>query len=644
MNLLLAQLNPRVGDLGANCDSISAAVDQACRGRVRPDLVVCPELSICGYPPRDLLLNQGWLDACEDALEALAQSLRGGPPVLVGAPSRVECRGDAAERYPRSPLAYNSAVLVHNGALGARIHKSLLPEYDVFDETRYFAPGRGARALNISGASVGVLVCEDAWYATLPAALKDRSLDGDPVSHASCHGVSYWVCMSASPFFAGKHQHRRSLYRSLAQRTGCPVAWVNQVGGNDGLIFDGGSGACRKDGSFIALAPRFETSGLVIALPSPTAATVSEGEARMRGTQRTRLEATGRELSESMSCATLVPVANSLTRDEEVRPEVAWGTRSVWDPPQPGLEPAAERATCSLDEGGAENSLEGEYIAALTLGLRDFCHKTGFKQVLVGLSGGIDSAVVAVLAVRALGPEHVRTFMLKSAFTSSASIEDAAGLAQALGVAHETLSIERACDAFAQTLQPWLGAPGEAAGDDVTWENIQARCRGVILMALANRNRALLLTTGNKSEIAVGYCTLYGDMSGALAVIADLWKTEVYAVARALNRAPGCPIPERIITRPPSAELRPDQKDSDSLPDYAVLDPVLRSMVEGYASPGEVVKAGCSPELAYRAYALLCGAEHKRHQLPPALVLSQRAFDRAWRVPIAVGSPFERAH
>ena len=638
MHLLLAQLNPKVGDLVANSDAIARVVEQACRGDNLPDLVVCPELSVCGYPPRDLLLSQGWLEACEDALEALARSLKGAPPVLVGAPTLAVSQRETSARYPQPPLAHNSAVLVHEGTLGPRIHKALLPEYDVFDETRYFLPGGGSRALTIAGVNVGVLVCEDAWYATLPTALKLRALNGDPARDARCHDVAHWVCMSASPFFAGKHQVRRSLYQDLARRSACSVAWVNQVGGNDGLVFDGGSGACRPDGSFIALAPRFEVSCLAVALPAPLAGEHSGG----RSQQRERIAAAFK----AADSAPLTDEHFTSSRTEALPEGVSGsypetGLGASGSPAPGGVQPALAHGGSSNGSalGDAEESrLEAEYIAALTLGIRDFCRKTGFKQVLLGLSGGIDSAVVAVLAARALGPEHVRTFMLRSAFTSDASIEDAAALAQALGVAHETLSIEPACEAFAATLQPLLGAHGDTAvPGDVTWENIQARSRGVLLMALANRYRALLLTTGNKSELAVGYCTLYGDMSGALAVIADLWKTEVYAVARALNDASGSPIPERIITRPPSAELRPDQKDSDSLPDYAVLDPLLRSMVEEFATPAELVAAGCDPELTYRIHSLLRGAEHKRHQLPPALVVSPRAFDRAWRLPIAAG-------
>lgn len=538
LNYALLQFNPRVGDFEANAERMLEAA-KACD---EAELIVFPELALCGYPPRDRLLEDRFIEASELAIEAFAQACTGLPPVLFGAATRADRSGRS---YPRPPIAHNSAVLVHEGRRLSQSAKCLLPEYDVFDETRYFLPGDAPGCVTVAGRKVGILICEDAWYATLPEALQARA-PRDPVLALKQAAPDLVVNLSASPFYLEKHGRRQRVMGAVARQLGVPLLYANQVGAQDGLIFEGASCAFSAEGTVLAEGPRF-------------------AEAAVR----------------------------------------------------PGSQAAAPAAPL---------------VEALTLGIRDYFRKTGHREAVLGLSGGIDSAVVLALAVRALGAERVFPYMLPSRYTADISLEDAAELAQKLRVPLGEMAIGEVFAAFEAQLAPELPAAGPG---DVTFENLQSRIRGTLLMAIANRRGALLLATGNKSELATGYGTLYGDMAGALAVLGDCWKTQVYELARALNAEGHACIPERIITRAPSAELREDQKDEDSLPPYEELDAILAARVERFASRETLLAQGFASAHVDRCLQLLARAEHKRHQLPPTLIVSERAFDRGWRQALA---------
>jgi NAD+ synthase (glutamine-hydrolysing) len=555
-------------------------------------LVLTPELSLWGYPPRDLLLRPSLLEAQTRALESLAAAMPAGTGVLVG----------MADPIPGSerPALYNAVALVEAGGWRVVGRKRLLPSYDVFDERRYFRPAEAPSVLELGsdGRSwrLGLTICEDLW---VEEELQGHRLAGaDPIADLQAQRLDLLLNLSASPFGQGKAALRRRLAARAATRLGVPVVYVNQVGGNDELVFDGAG--------FVV-----DAAGALVLQQAWSAEDLSVWE----------------------------PAASQGSAD---RPVPAESAAKLAPQGSPTIPPAPGWSLFSLAEPEAPEQL----LRALVLGVRDYARKCGFGGALLGLSGGIDSALVAVIACAALGAERVRALRMPSPWSSEGSLTDAADLAARLGLALSTLPIAPLMEAMEGALTPALGGP--PAG--LTAENLQSRLRGTLLMAVANQEGQLLLSTGNKSELAVGYCTLYGDMNGGLAVIGDLYKTTVFRLctwldapeSAACRAALGLPAAGELIgaairTKPPSAELRPDQRDSDSLPDYAVLDPILKALVEELASPEQLVAAGADAALVERVATLLRRAEFKRRQAPPALKVSGRAFGSGWRFPIAAG-------
>ena len=542
MRIALLQINPTIGAIEANARRIEAAV-AAVRGRV--DLCVTPEMALTGYSPRDLLLMPGVITRAREVADRLAAALEGGPDVLLGMPLP---SGVEAGR----PLI-NAAVHVRGGGIGQVFAKALLPTYDVFDDERYFEPGRRLGAVQIGDQQAAVSICEDVWND--PDVFGAQRYAGDPIEGLRDLGTTVMVNMSASPYAQGKLAQRDLLLSHLARKYGVWALYANQVGANDDIIFDGRSLAYGPDGTCVGRGAAFAEDTLIVDTASPAA------------------------------------------------------------------------AVC-----GDDAPVEAEVFAALVLGVRDYARKCGFRDALLGLSGGIDSALTAAIAVEALGREHVTGVLMPSPFSSEGSLTDAHALAEALGIRTHTLPIAPMMRAFDDVLAaPFAGRPA-----DVTEENLQARIRGALLMALSNKTGALLLTTGNKSELATGYCTLYGDMNGALAVIADVYKTLVYRIARWVNRA-GVVIPAATIGKPPSAELRPDQTDQDSLPPYDVLDALLARHIEGYADARALVADGFDEALVAKVLHLVRISEFKRKQAAPVLKVTLRAFGTGWRMPIAKG-------
>lgn len=556
MRIAILQTNPTVGDVPGNTARIAKAWREA--RAAGADLCVAPELATCGYPPRDLLDRTELLDACDRALEELASLTVDGPALVLGSPRRVhqphpEARDPAPDAGPDGAPLANAILLLDQGGLAAERHKSLLPDYDVFTESRHFRPAQRNPPVLWRGLRLGLTVCEDLWND--PTFWKQRRYPFDPIASLAEQGVDLLINVSASPWSERKPALRERMLTHAARTHAVPIVWVNQTGANDDLIFDGHSTVVDASGQLRARALPFRETVLLHTL----------------------------------------------------------GDR---DPTPPPVSP---------------DPLE-ELHQALVLGIRDYVLKSGFRGALLGLSGGIDSAVTAALAVDALGPENVRGVALPSAISSTDSVEDALDLAQRLGIACDVMPIAHAVDALQQTLSPALGGP---AGD-LTSQNLQSRVRGTLLMALSNQSGQLLLTTGNKSELAVGYCTLYGDMNGALAVIADVLKTRVYALARWINARPGGPvIPERTLTKAPSAELKPDQRDQDTLPPYEVLDPIVARWIEDREPAASLVADGFDPEVVGQVVALLHRNEYKRHQAPPVLKTSRRALGSGWRMPLA---------
>ncbi len=550
MRIALLQFNPIIGDLDGNLSRLTTWI-----GRVPADvdLVVTPEMVLTGYPPRDLLLQPGFIARTDRCLEALADVTRSGPVVVVGAPIP---SGRAAGR----PLM-NAAVVLRNGRIAAAHAKSLLPTYDVFDEDRYFEAGEGLDTFEVAGTRVALSICEDVWNDEDLWPMRRYALD--PMTALGSVEAPIVINMSASPYAAGKPAQRRRLLSHLSRKYGTWTVYANQVGANDDLIFDGRSLAFAPDGRCVGQAKAFDEDILVIDTLTGTCA----GE-------------TGAE------------------------------------------------STLSDDDAGDEADL----FAALVLGVRDYARKCGFLNAVLGLSGGIDSALTAVIAVEALGASHVTGVLMPSPYSSPGSLDDACALAGRLGMPTHTVPIAPMMRAYDEALRgPFAGREA-----DVTEENLQARIRGALLMALSNKTGAILLTTGNKSELATGYCTLYGDMCGALAVIADLYKMQVYAVSRWVNRD-GEIIPASTIAKAPSAELRPNQTDQDSLPPYDLLDRLLTRHIEGHADLATLVAEGYDEAVAARVLHLVRTSEFKRRQAAPALKVSDRAFGTGWRMPIARG-------
>ena len=547
--IALAQINPTVGDIEHNTELVRGARAEA--AALGADLVVYPELVIAGYPPEDLVLRPAFQDAAEAAAAALAkETADGGPAMLVGAPWREDGK------------LYNAALLLDGGEIAARRFKHDLPNYGVFDEIRVFAAAPPAGPMAFRGVRLGVLLCEDMWFTDAAETLSES-------------GAEILVVLNGSPYAQDKDDERLGYAVARVTETGLPLIYVNQVGGQDELVFDGAS--------FVLGADR----ALRLQLPS-----WSSGVAVSRWTRRAGVGVDG-----GFECA---------EGERTLRPE------------------GPEQVYC-----------------ALATGLRDYVAKNGFPGVIVGMSGGIDSALTAAVAVDALGAEKVRCVRMPSRYSSDHSLDDAAACAALLGARSDTVEIEPAHAAFEAMLGPFF----EGLEADATEENIQARVRGVLLMALSNKTGSMLLTTGNKSEMSVGYATLYGDMCGGYSVLKDVYKVAVFDLARWRNQAKpdlalgpeGRVIPENIITKPPSAELKPDQFDQDSLPDYAVLDDILKGLIEREDSLDEIVARGHDIDTVRRIRRLLYIAEYKRRQAPPGVKITTRAFGRDRRYPITNG-------
>jgi NAD+ synthase (glutamine-hydrolysing) len=577
MRIGLGQIDPLIGDFSGNCRKIvefaRAANGEAVVGVRRAgrkggcDLLVFPELALCGYPPMDLLDQASFAYENQKALRFLQRSLPQEMAVAVG---HVERNYDTAGKPYR-----NVVSILHRGAVVFSQAKTLLPTYDVFDEARYFEPAKSWAVFEFKGEKIGIAICEDLWGETLAGRYQE-----DPVSRLLDSGASLILAASASPFHAGKLDIRTQLAARVARTGGLPVVYVNSIGANDSLIFDGRSFALDPAGEPIGMAG-WEEELLVLDIPD------AQGDS-------------------IVSCADIVKLQGA-------------------DGPR-----AAAREAAAPPEAGRSDRKYDEYERALVLGIRGYMRKCGFGKAHLGLSGGIDSALVAVLAAKAIGPENLTCISLPSRYSSDHSKSDARALAEALGCGYEVLPIEGPFASSLEALAPLFA--GKAA--DITEENLQARIRGMLLMAYSNKHGSMLLTTGNKSEIAAGYCTLYGDMCGALAVIGDLYKTEVYGLCRFINSR-GPLIPESSLTKPPSAELRPGQVDQDSLPPYEVLDAILERYIEGNMGLEEISALGFEPELVKRVITMVAKAEYKRRQAAPVLKVSPRAFGTGRRIPIA---------
>ena len=559
MKFGLLQLNSTIGDFAANVKKLLAAYEQAvARGA---EFVLAPELFLCGYPPRDLLLRADFIEANLAAVQATARHI-GAVPLCLGYVDR------NSER-PGRPLRNSAAVLQH-GQIAWRTTKCLLPTYDVFDEDRYFEPAKTVAPFAFGGRQLGITICEDIWNDEdfWPERLYRR----DPIKELIAQGAEIILNISASPWHDGKEKTRLAMLQRVARDEHIPLAHVNLVGANDELIFDGHSVALDAGGQVLAL---------------------------------------GKGFAEEILVAPLTPGP----RASQYRPIA---------PPT-----GAEAAEGSISQAHFP-SREQQLFAALSLGVSDYVHKCGFGSAIVGLSGGIDSALVAVLAADALGPGNVLGVSLPARYSSAGSLSDAALLARNLGIRYEVLSIEPVFQAVEKQLAMVFAGtqPNEAE------ENIQSRLRGVTLMALSNKFGGLVLTTGNKSEMAVGYCTLYGDMSGALAVIADLFKTDIYQIARWVNRDREI-IPAASIAKAPSAELRPNQKDQDSLPPYELLDAILDLYIVKNLGKEEIIHRGFDAAVVADVVNKINFSEYKRRQAAPGLKVSPRAFGMGRRIPIA---------
>ncbi len=533
--IALAQLNLLVGDVHGNASRVIATARRA-RSEVGADLVLFPELTLCGYPPEDLLFHRGFRRQIEQGLERVRQEVQDAS-VVVGFPE-----------YARAGI-YNSAALICDGAIAAIHRKAELPNYKVFDEKRYFQAGAQPTVVDHQGFRVGMLVCEDIW-------------EPESTQLARSDGAELLVVINASPYELHKQREREDIARIRARDVGLPLAYVNMMGGQDELVFEGNSFVMDADGRVVMRAPAYEEGIYAVEF-------VRQGRGKV------------------------VP------KQGPVAPEL---------------------------------SDEASVYGALVLGVRDYVNKHGFPGVVMGLSGGVDSALTLAIAVDALGADRVHAVMMPSRYTSEMSLKDAEEQARSLGVKYSTLSIEAMFEATLASLKDeFAGRP-----PDATEENIQSRCRMLLLMGISNKTGKMLLTTGNKSEMAVGYATLYGDMAGGFAPIKDCSKLLVYRLA-AYRNALGRVIPQRVIDRPPSAELRPDQKDSDSLPPYNVLDPILEAFIEEDLSVDEIEARGFDRVTVARVLDLVKRNEYKRRQAPPGVRVSRRAFGRDWRYPITNG-------
>lgn len=554
MKIAIAQLNPTIGDLTGNAQKILTTAQQATKAGAK--LMLTPELSLCGYPPRDLLINPSFVDSMASQLQSLAQQLPKDLAVLVGT---IDININAEQTGGKA--LFNSMALLMGGKIKQIFHKRLLPTYDVFDEHRYFEPGEKSNyfTLNIPQTlKIGVTICEDLW--------NDEDFWGkrtyyvNPIADLAALNVDLIVNLSGSPYTVGKQNLREKMLKHSAKHYQKPIIYNNQVGGNDDLLFDGSSFALSSQGEIVFRGAAFATD-LVICEYNQEQQDLVINEPK------------------------ITPLSSS--KDEE-----------IWQ--------------------------------ALVLGVRDYATKCGFSRVVLGLSGGIDSALVAAIAASALGAENVLGVLMPSPYSSEHSISDALALVSNLGINSQKLPIGDTMQAYDNLLETMF--TGTEFG--VAEENIQSRIRGNLLMAIANKFGYLLLSTGNKSEMAVGYCTLYGDMNGGLAVIADVPKTRVFSLCRWLNRN-GEVIPQNIINKPPSAELKPGQVDQDSLPPYEILDDILQRLVSQHQSATQIIEAGYDAQVVQKVVKLVNRAEFKRRQAPPGLKITDRAFGTGWRMPIA---------
>ena len=577
MKIAIAQLNPTTGDIFGNSNLILEAAKKAeVEGA---NLLLTPELSLIGYPARDLLMNPSFIAAAGAQLQQLAQAL---PPKLVVIAGTVVPNPNAVQLGGKS--LFNSAVLLENGAVKKVFHKRLLPTYDVFDEDRYFEPGENSNYFTIGELKIGVTICEDLW--NNEEFWGKRSYAGDPFSDLAKLGVDLVVNLSASPYSAGKRGVRSAMLQHSVIRCGIPIIYANQIGGNDDIIFDGSSFAVNRKGDLIQVLASFETDFAVLEYDQAKQDLVGSNQQSPAGIEATPLS--------------FYP---------------AVGDAEIW--------------------------------AALVLGVRDYVRKCGFSKVVLGLSGGIDSALVAAIASCAIGPENVLGVLMPSPYSSDHSVNDALELARNLGIVIEQLPIGDLMETYDRTLADLFVNTTFGIAE----ENIQSRIRGNLLMAISNKFGHLLLSTGNKSEMSVGYCTLYGDMNGGLAVISDVPKTRVYSLCRWLNSE--CDrgkdaarlgkkeiIPVNIINKEPSAELKPGQIDQDSLPAYDVLDDILQRFIEHHESAQQIIAAGHEEAVVKRVVKLVTQAEFKRRQAAPGLKISDRAFGTGWRMPIAKVSSY----
>jgi NAD+ synthase (glutamine-hydrolysing) len=565
MRLALAQINTTVGDLDGNRERILARVAEA--KEADADVVLFPELAVTGYPPEDLLLRPSFVQAAEESLALIARETR-GVVAFVGTP-----------HLDRD--LYNVCAVCAAGEVKALYRKRFLPNYGVFDEHRYFAPGRDLFLLEHGNVLLGPTVCEDIWQ------------PGPPATDLALAGAQLIVNISASPFHVGKEREREQMLQTRARDNVCYVAFVNAVGAQDELVFDGHSVVLDDEGEVLARAPGFEEALLVVDVEPEEAV-----GRRLRDVRRRSLESEREALPD-------IPVVHAGS-------------------PRPVAERVSGTVAPLLDE------LE-QMRLALELGLRDYVDKNGFREVVVSVSGGIDSALTAALACEALGHERVHCVSMPSTFSSEGTRRDARLLTEGLGADFLELPIETLVESFLET----LAVPFGGREPDLTEENLQARIRAVLLMALSNKFGWLVVAAGNKSELSVGYATLYGDMAGGFALLKDVFKTDVFRLAKYLNERAGRElIPESIIDRAPSAELRADQLDEDSLPPYPELDRVLEAYVELDQSREDLTGDGFDPEVVDRALAMIDRAEYKRRQAPPGVKLRPKAFGRDWRLPI----------
>ena len=564
MKISLAQLNPIIGDLNGNASKIIEACDHS--SHENPDLLITPELSLWGYPPKDLLLNLDYIKEQEDVLKKISMYIKNKMPnlsVLIGVAETID--------DSHIPNLFNSIAMIQNGTYKIIARKQLLPTYDIFDEKRYFRSARETSIIKLKNESkiwkLGITICEDIWVEE--NLQRHRTIGPDPIAQLVQKNIDLLINISASPFSQDKESLRYKIISKASNRLNCPSIYLNQVGGNDELVFDGSSFVVNKKGE------------IELSLPRCREAICFWDTANSSSKRK---------------------YSFTLTHPQE------------------------------------------QIFESLVLGVKDYAIKCGFTSALIGLSGGIDSAIVTTIAVAALGDENVSAILMPSPWSSQGSIDDALSLANRLNIQTKIISIKKLMESFDTVLTK----PLNESPRGVTAENLQSRIRGTLLMALANQHNHLLLSTGNKSELAVGYCTLYGDMNGGLSVIGDLYKTDVFNLSEWIDseessacrqsmriKSTGEVIGSSIRTKAPSAELRPNQLDTDSLPDYFILDPILKDLIEGKVSKKELIKSGQDPNLIKHVEKLVKQAEFKRRQAPPLLKISNQAFGSGWRKPIA---------